>query len=168
MATALERYERDSAQTAERYDLPGQRDRPVTQPIARPSAEPPSVDFPEPQSLRDYILLALRQNPTIKAAEANAGAKAARVPQVTALPDPVLSTKTLPEPVRTAEGDNYFVLGIRQKFPVPEKLDRAGRMALEETRAGLQDLRRWSADPASAGGGDSAIRPAASIRLIAP
>lgn len=96
---------------------------------------------PSPQSLRDYIVLAL-ENPEIKAAEEMARMKAARVPQVTALPDPMLTTRTLPEPVRTAEGDNFFTLGVQQRFPVPEKLDRAGRVALQEARMALQDLAR--------------------------
>ncbi|MCH9027745.1 MAG: TolC family protein, partial [Proteobacteria bacterium] len=67
-----------------------------------------------------------------------ARSRAERIAQVTALPDPVLLTKTLPEPTRTAEGDNFFILGIQQKFPVPEKLDRRGRIALQETRIALQ------------------------------
>jgi outer membrane protein TolC len=52
----------------------------------------------------------------------------------------VLSTKVLPEPIRTAEGDNYFVLGVRQTFPFPEKLDRRGRMALEQAREAIANL----------------------------
>lgn len=140
LAAALRHYDRHRSETAARYAHLTQAGAPAAQKAASSAASGPSQDVAEPQSLRDYILLALRENPNIKAAEANAGAKAARVPQVTALADPVLSTKTFPEPVRTAEGDNFFVLGIRQKFPVPEKLDRAGRIALEEARMALQQL----------------------------
>ncbi len=93
-----------------------------------------------PDTLREFIVRALEENPEIKAAEDLARAKAERIPQVTALPDPVLKTKTLPEPVRTAEGDNFFILGVSQKLPVPEKLDRLGRIALEETRMALEQL----------------------------
>ncbi len=91
-------------------------------------------------TLRDFIVVALENNPDIKAAEEMARSKAERIVQATALPDPMITTKTLPEPVRTAEGDNFFILGISERFPVPEKLDRAGRIALEETRAALQRL----------------------------
>ncbi len=94
-----------------------------------------------PATLRAFIAAALEHNPDIQSARDRARAKAERVAQVTALPDPVFTTKTLPEPVRTAEGDNFFNLGISQKFPVPEKLDRAGRIALEETRIAIQKLR---------------------------
>ena len=130
LAAALAQYEKGGSHNIDREPVPGA-------PADPPTSQAEAVS---PQSLHDYILLALRENPEIKAALANAEAKAARVPQVTALPDPVLSTKTLPEPVRTAEGDNFFVLGIRQKFPVPEKLDRAGRIALEAARMALQRL----------------------------
>jgi outer membrane protein TolC len=141
LTTALQRYERGRYQSAERFaGLPG-TGVPATRPAETPETQP--LDrAAAPRSLRDYILHALRENPEIKAAEQTAWAKAARVPQVTALPDPVLSTKTLPEPVRTAEGDNFFILGIRQKFPVPEKLDRAGRIALEEMRMALEKLQQ--------------------------
>jgi len=103
----------------------------------------PETEAAEPRTLevlRDFIVVALENNPDIKAAEQTARSKAERIAQMTALPDPMLSTKTLPEPVRTAEGDNYFILGISERFPVPEKLDRAGRIALEETRASLERL----------------------------
>ncbi len=97
-------------------------------------------DAAAPQTLRDYLVLALERNPDIRAAVAEARRRAARVPQVTALPDPMVSMKVLPEPTRTAEGDNFFMLGVRQTLPVPEKLDRRGRIALEETRIALADL----------------------------
>lgn len=97
---------------------------------------------PAPSALRDYIVRALRENPEIKAARDVARAKAERIPQVTALADPMFRTKTLPEPVRTAEGDNYFILGVSQKFPVPEKLNAKGRIALEETRIALDQLQQ--------------------------
>lgn len=103
----------------------------------------PAEEIAEPRTLevlRDFIVVALENNPDIKAAEETARAKAERIVQVTALPDPMVTTRTLPEPIRTAEGDNFFVLGISERFPVPEKLDRAGRIALEETRAALQRL----------------------------
>lgn len=92
------------------------------------------------EHLRDFIVIALERNPDIRASEETARSKLERVRQVTALPDPFLNMKILPEPVRTAEGDNFFILGASQKIPVPEKLDRAGRLALEETRIALQQL----------------------------
>ncbi len=144
MATAIARYERDRA-TAVRDYLP-ERLRPARQSAASQPAVAPAVPREDaavdPQSLREYILVALRDNPEIRAAEETVRARYARVPQVTALPDPMLTTKTLIEPVRTAEGDNYFILGIQQRLLIPEKLDRAGRIAWQEARMGLEDLQR--------------------------
>lgn len=140
LASALRHYEQRRGQDADSYARTG--GAPMTQPAENASASQPMGGVTEPQSLRGYIVLALGQNPDIKAAEEIARARAARVLQVTALPDPMLMTKTLPEPVRTAEGDNYFILGIQQKFPVPEKLDRAGRVALAETRMALEELQK--------------------------
>ena len=135
VAVALDRYRQRLGAEAACYGrtvpTSAQADVATTQP-ARPEATA--------ANLRDFIVRALEHNPDIKAAQRNAAAKAERIAQVTALPDPVLSTKTLPEPVRTAEGDNFFILGIRQKLPVPQKLDRAGRIALEETRMAIDQL----------------------------
>jgi len=98
--------------------------------------EPPTPDREMAEArtldvLRDFIVVALENHPDIKAAEETAQSKAERIVQITALPDPMVTTRTLPEPIRTAEGDNFFNLGISKRFPVPEKLDRAGRIALE-------------------------------------
>ncbi|GMU21704.1 MAG: hypothetical protein AMXMBFR13_17940 [Phycisphaerae bacterium] len=115
---------------------------PATRPAAgspEPTSTRPAKAAEPAERLREYIMLALESNPDIRRAEEVARSRAQKIPQVTALPDPLLSTKTLPEPVRTAEGDNFFILGISQKLPVPGKLDRAGRIALEETRIAIAD-----------------------------
>ena len=114
-------------------------------PQPRPDASVPQAALAHGRTLerlRDFIVLALERNPDIKASEETARSMVERIRQVTALPDPFLKMKILPEPVRTAEGDNFFILGVSQKLPVPEKLDRAGRVALAETRIALQ---RWQA-----------------------
>jgi outer membrane protein TolC len=105
---------------------------------ARSEAGRESLD--EEPMLAQLIDEALDRNPDIQAATETARSKASVIPQVTSLPDPFVSTKTLPEPVRTAEGDNYFVFGMKQTLPVPEKLDRRGRIALEETRMAMEQL----------------------------
>ncbi len=140
LASALKAYQQRTGPDADAYARVG-RDAPTTQPVHDGSATgPQETSAQRPETLRDYIVMALEQNPEIKAAEEIARAKTARVPQVTALPDPRIATKTLPQPIKTAAGDNYFVLGVQQQFPVPEKLDRAGRIALQEAQMALQDL----------------------------
>jgi cobalt-zinc-cadmium efflux system outer membrane protein len=136
---ALGRYRDRAAEDATAFGRAAWKDtgeKPATPPAMPPTDE--SGEPPLPSSLRDYIVIALRENPAIKAAEETARSQAARVPQMTALPDPMLTTKTLPEPIRTAEGDNPFVLGIQQKLLVPGKLEHAGRVALQEMRMALE------------------------------
>jgi len=133
VAAAWEKHQQKQVEDAAGYaEIPDKRVSDTA-----PADTQPSAEFETPASLRDYIIEALKNNPDIKTAEELARAKAARIPQLTALPDPILMTKILPEPVRTAEGDNFFILGVNQKLPVPGKLDRAGRIALEETRMAL-------------------------------
>ncbi len=134
VSAAWEEHQGQLASRSESYaQVPTARVRPTTVPAeTRPAPRPEAA-----AKLRDYLVLALQNNPDIKRAEEVAHAKAARIPQATALPDPLLSTKTLPEPVRTAEGDNFLILGVSQKIPIPPKLDRAGRIALEETRMAI-------------------------------
>lgn len=136
---ALQRYSDRASEDAADY---GHADWLSTTavPSTQPARDENTAEPPTPASLRDYIMIALRENPDIKAAEETARSRAARVPQATALPDPVLATKTLPEPIRTAEGDNPFILGIQQKLLVPGKLKHAGRVALQETRMALEML----------------------------
>ncbi len=135
VAAAIERFEQQRADDADRYGR-------VPVKASTLPAAPGSAQLETPETLRDFIVLALENNPAIRRAQELAHAKAARIPQVTALPDPLIRTKTLPEPVRTAEGDNFFILGVSQKFPVPEKLDRAGQIALEETHMALEQLQQ--------------------------
>lgn len=139
VSSAIARYERERSRHGETY---AHGARPARRSPAGSSPTELTVAAPEPRSLREFIISALERNPGIKAAEETARARAARVPQATALPDPMLMTRTLPEPVRTAEGDNYFTLGVQQRFPVPEKLDRAGRVALQEARMAIEELQR--------------------------
>ena len=142
LSAVLEHYQRGAGDEAGRYARAERASSAASQPhTTRPASQPANV-VKTPQSLREYILVALRDNPDIKAAEETARAAAARVPQVTALPDPMLETKTLPTPVRTADGDNFFNLGVTLTLPVPAKLDRAGRVALQEARMALEELRR--------------------------
>jgi len=142
VSATLERHERQRSAQAAAYatgaDEPVGNHAPVTQDAPAMAGGDAQAGPREP--LTTLILLALERNPDIQAAAETARSMAARVPQVTALSDPVLSTKVLPEPIRTAEGDNYFVLGVRQTFPFPEKLDRRGRMALEQAREAIANF----------------------------
>lgn len=131
-----EQHEADRPHTADTYAQVA-----TTRPAVQATATQPAA-MTAADRLRGYIILALENNPDVRQAEDRARAKAERIAQATGLPDPMLMTRTLPEPVRTAEGDNYFMLAVSQKLPVPEKLDRAGRIALEETRMAIAEWER--------------------------
>lgn len=94
----------------------------------------------EDDALAELIRAALQRNPDILAAVHTARSAAERIPQATALADPMVMTRTLPEPTRLADGNNTFSLGVQQEFPIPAKLDAAGRVALAELRMALADL----------------------------
>ena len=134
VTAALERYAHANEGTADAYATV------VTPPPTGTDPATPAT-MQAPRALSEFIRLALDQSPEIKAAELTAQAKAQRIAQVTSLPDPAVMTKTSPEPTRTAEGDSFFTLSISQRLPAPQKLDRAGRIALEQTRIALDRLR---------------------------
>jgi outer membrane protein TolC len=137
VSAMLERHEQQRSAMANGYADTPKPARPGDEEEPRETVAPHET----PSSLSGYIALALGRNPDIKAAVETARAAAERVPQVTSLPDPIVGTRTFVEPVRPAEGDNYFNLNVSQKLPPPAKLDTAGRIAVEETRMALDRLR---------------------------
>lgn len=144
LVEALRRHEQRVEEEPAAYTLPvpepSRREPSVPSVDETPGSAPGDTQRNARSLLAGYIRQALRSNPGIQAAVERARAAAERVPQATSLSDPLLSMKILPEPVRTAEGDNFFVLAVQQRFPVPEKLDRAGRIALQEMRMALAAL----------------------------
>lgn len=87
-----------------------------------------------------FVQEALQRNPGIKSAAAVARAKLERIPQVTALPDPIMRTVIRPEPIQTAAGNMVFALAVSQTIPFLAKLERAGDMAAAEARVALEQL----------------------------
>lgn len=139
VAAVVARNQRERSRIAESYAELVQADSAATAPNVTEAQTGPDKRA-LPRSLRDFIQLALENNPDILAAEQVASARSEQIAQSIALPDPMLTTRTFPEPIRTAEGDNYFTLGVQQRLPIPQKLDRAGRVALEETRMAIERL----------------------------
>lgn len=112
---------------------------------------PPNADAPAESMKNDtdavglqpldlLIRQALQRNPGLRAAAANARAKLEKIPQATALPDPIIKALVRPEPIQTAAGNVYLTLGINQTFPLPAKLHEAGNIAAAETRMALEQL----------------------------
>ncbi len=115
---------------------------PATQPAvsqSEPAGEAMHPDAPR-RPVDAYVQEALQRNPGIQAAAAEARARLERIPQVTALPDPVVRAAVRPEPIQTAAGDVFFTLGVSQTFPLLAKLERGGNIAAAETRVALEQL----------------------------
>lgn len=106
-----------------------------------PPTQPAELILPRDADLGTFVGLAIRRNPRLRAARDAVLAKLAKVPQVTALPDPVVQSAIRAEPISTAAGDIYLELRASQMFPVPAKLDERGWIALEEARSALEELR---------------------------
>lgn len=134
VATAVERWER--AKTSE-----ADFDASARETDAAAQTEPGETSATmQDDSLNSYLLEALERNPSIAASVANVRAKLERIPQATALADPILRTVSRPEPIQTAAGDLTFTLGVTQTIPLPQKLDRKGRAAAAEARMAIEQL----------------------------
>lgn len=111
--------------------------------------EPRSVDLREdpvvagPQSVDYYVQLALARNPEVQALQAHVDAQSEVYPQVTALPDPVLSESFWPfsdNSPQTAAGRMTNTLTLAQRFPWFDKLRVRGEVADAQTQIALTQL----------------------------
>ncbi len=133
----------------------------VTHPIAAEAqlaAEIPPVPVaPEllgPQPVDVYIRRALAENRTVRAAHYNVVALKARIPQVTALEDPVVSNTIFPIP---AVAPQYSLMGympydvmIAQQFPWFGTVRIRGEAAGEDVKVALMELASAQLDTVSA------------------
>ena len=105
---------------------------------APPSAAPldAPLDFygAEPD-LRGYVAEALERTPAVLESRARYRAARERVPQVTALPDPVLSFTQALRSLETRVGPQTNAVTLSQDFPWIGTLDLQGRVALQQAAA---------------------------------
>lgn len=80
-------------------------------------------------TLGDYLTYAALNNPGLRADFQNWRAAVEKIPQVTALPDPMLSFGYFLEEVETRVGPQEWRASLTQKFPWFGKLDLRGRVA---------------------------------------
>ena len=103
-----------------------------------PSGAPPDapLDFyaAEPD-LRGYVAEALERTPAVLESRARYRAARERVPQVTALPDPVLSFTQALRSLETRVGPQTNAVTLSQDFPWIGTLDLQGRVALQQAAA---------------------------------
>ncbi len=106
--------------------------------LAAAQAAPPedTLDFyASAPELRAYVDAALEGNPTVLESDARYRAASRRVPQVTALPDPVVSFTQALRSVETRVGPQLNSVMLTQAFPWFGTLELRGRIALLEATA---------------------------------
>lgn len=103
---------------------------------AEDQAETGQVDyFTDSSQLGRYIQETLDRNPQIREALSRYRASLQKVPQVTALPDPVLGYTQFMRSVETRVGPQVNSFMISQKLPWFGKLGLEGQMAVKEAAA---------------------------------
>jgi outer membrane protein, heavy metal efflux system len=107
-----------------------------------PAPTPPGLTGPQPVDV--YIRQALAENRTVQAARFNVLALKARIPQVTALEDPVVSNTIYPIPSVAPQyslmGYNPYNLMLAQQFPWFGTLRVRGEAAEEDVKVALAEL----------------------------
>ena len=110
--------------------------------------------FPEPQPLDDFIRRALAENRTVQAAYHNVMSLKERIPQVTALDDPVASNAVFPIPSVAPQyflmGYNPYNLTLAQQFPWFGTLRLRGEAALGDVQVALAELAAAQLDTVAA------------------
>ncbi|HSR49403.1 MAG TPA: TolC family protein [Acidobacteriota bacterium] len=101
----------------------------------KPSGQEEPGFFSQNPQVELYVREALRRNPAL--AQALAGYRAAlqKVPQVTALPDPMVTFSQFVRSVETRVGPQLNSLALSQKFPWFGKLSAKGQVAFKEAAA---------------------------------
>ena len=103
---------------------------------AQPAPPGDAPDFhASAPDLRAYVTAAVERNPTVREAQARYQAARRRVPQVTALPDPVLSFTQALRSVETRVGPQLNSVTLTQAFPWFGTLELRGRVAVLEATA---------------------------------
>lgn len=108
-----------------------------------PATLPLEPELTGPHPVEFYVRLALERNPEVLAAQRLVAAQAERIPQVTALEDPMLTDTFWPitdHSPQTASGRMPNSLMISQKFPWLAKLRVRGEVAEQEARIALTEL----------------------------
>ncbi len=113
----------------------------------RPQGPPsPHLTIPDDADVEHFVALALERNPAIKAADERVRRLAERVPQVTSLDDPMLQVAPFGEMAETAAGQVGLMTGVSQRLPLPQKLERRGRIAGQDVAEAMEVLHQVQID----------------------
>ena len=94
--------------------------------------------YSDDELLSSYVDAAIHANPAIWEAEHRWRAALQRIPQVTALSDPMFGITAFIQEVETRVGPQEAILSISQRFPWFGKLDARGEMALRDALAAAE------------------------------
>ena len=135
------------------FVLPAQEDKPMppTSGAAVGAGQEPAAPV---LMLEDVIREALEKNPEAQSAQHTISALQRRVPQVRALPDPMVSVgwagNLAPFSVMRGDDSSYRGVTVSEQFPYPGKLKLRGEIASKEADAAKSDFgairRRVSAE----------------------
>jgi outer membrane protein, heavy metal efflux system len=113
-----------------------------------------TIELAEPQPLDDLIRRALAENRTVQAAYHNVLSLKERIPQVTALDDPVASNAVFPIPSVAPQyflmGYNPYNLTLAQQFPWFGTLRLRGEAAERDVQVALAELAAAQLDTVAA------------------
>ena len=91
-------------------------------------------------SIEDFVQMGLSRSPRIHEAQFKIEALREQIPQVLALPDPMVTSTTHLSPVQTATGEQAFGLGVNQKFANYERRAIKAAMVSDEIAAAVLDM----------------------------
>ncbi|NOG53142.1 MAG: TolC family protein [Planctomycetes bacterium] len=103
---------------------------------------PGKHDLTADMAAEDYVVLALQRSPAIRASRHAVERLRSRLPQVTALDDPMFQMAPFGEMAQTASGEVTVMTGVSQRLPYPGKLATRGRIAEQDVAMALADLRQ--------------------------
>ena len=98
------------------------------------------------RDLSELIEDVLRNNPRVLSAEKDANAVKARIPQASALPDPMFKYSFMGEMLETRLGPQEDMIEIEQEIPFPGKLTAKRRMASAEFESATADFEAVTRD----------------------
>ena len=124
---------------AERVDRLSRADLSRASVVSTEHGEVQSEPVPKDAGPDWYVRQALQSNAGIRAARQRVERLRERIPQATALPDPMASV-TFGQLAETAAGQVDYIIGVQQSLPFPGTLDARGEVARQEVVEALHDL----------------------------
>ncbi|MFK7736001.1 MAG: TolC family protein [Pirellulaceae bacterium] len=138
MATALTLVL--GCRTSRHQEAPHSRLPNITVGTAAYLSAPAIAETASNRSIEDLVFLGLSNSPQLAEARHRIRSLEHRIPQQTALPDPVLNSTSHLLPVETAAGQQVFGLGVSQKYIRNENRQTRAAIAQDEVHSARAEL----------------------------